>query len=139
MIRILLLIAVAFCLTSATYAASGETTTFPDISHDELVKAIAAKQVVLLDANGTESYTQGHIPGAIDFDANKDKLADLLPKDKATLIVAYCGGPACTAYKAAAEDASKLGYTNVKHLKEGISGWKASGATVETATAPTAH
>jgi rhodanese-related sulfurtransferase len=40
------------------------------------------------------------------------------------MIVAYCGGPACTAWKKAAQDACKLGYTNIKHFKEGISGWK---------------
>jgi len=39
------------------------------------------------------------------------------------LVVAYCGGPSCNAYTRAANAASKLGYTNVKHLSAGISGW----------------
>ena len=102
-----------------------------EISHDELAKAIADKQVVLLDANGTDSWKQGHIPGAIDYATTKEQLVAKLPADKKALIVAYCGGPKCAAYKAAAEQAIALGYTNVKHLKEGITGWKESGAAVE--------
>jgi rhodanese-related sulfurtransferase len=105
-----------------------------EISHDELVKAIAAKQVVLLDANGTDSWKSGHIPGALDYAATKEQLAAKLPADKNALVVAYCGNPKCAAYKAAAEQAIALGYTNVKHLKEGIAGWKDSGATVEAAS-----
>jgi rhodanese-related sulfurtransferase len=90
-----------------------------------LKAAIAAKNVTLLDANGTDSWKEGHIPGAIDFATAKKNLATLLPKDKSALIVAYCGGPACGAYASAAKAAEKLGYTNVKHLKAGISGWEA--------------
>jgi rhodanese-related sulfurtransferase len=50
-----------------------------------------------------------------------------LPADKNALVVAYCGGPSCNAYTAAAKKAKALGYTNVKHLSAGISGWKAAG------------
>jgi rhodanese-related sulfurtransferase len=99
---------------------------FPDISITDLDKAIAAKKATVIDVNGTESWKQGRIPGAIDFEADKAKLASLLPKDKDALIVAYCGGPECGAYQSAAKAAKDLGYTNVKHLKAGISGWKAA-------------
>ena len=57
--------------------------------------------------------------------------AGLLPKDKGALIVAYCGGPKCNAYKAAAKAAEKLGYTNVKQFGAGISGWKKAGEPTE--------
>jgi rhodanese-related sulfurtransferase len=59
----------------------------------------------------------------------------MLPADKNALVVAYCGGPACNAYKEGAKAAEELGYTNVKHFKGGISGWKASGAAVESGEA----
>ena len=36
-------------------------------------------------------------------------------------------------YKTAAEKAVALGYTNVKHLSAGISGWKEAGEKVEKA------
>lgn len=111
----------------AAFAGEG----FPDISHAELLKAIEAKKVTLIDVNGSDSFKEGHIPGAIDFDAAGADLASKLPKEKDALIVAYCGGPACAAYTAAAKAAVKLGYTNVKHYSQGISGWKEAKAPVE--------
>ena len=102
-------------------------TPFSDISVNDLEKAIAAKKVAILDVNGPGSYRKGHVPGAIEFSANKSKLGSLLPKDKSTLVVAYCGGPSCRAYLRGAEAAKKLGYKNVKHLSAGISGWKKAG------------
>ncbi|MGN6386815.1 MAG: rhodanese-like domain-containing protein [Verrucomicrobiota bacterium] len=104
---------------------------FPDVGIKDLKAAIEAKQVFLIDVNGSESWQEGHIPGAIDFEAKEAELAKLLPKDKNALIVAYCGGPKCTAYKEAATAAKKLGYKNVKHLSAGIAGWKSAGEKVE--------
>ena len=111
---------------------SGFAAEFADISKDDLTKAIASKKVVVIDVNGSESFKAGHIPGAIDFAAKKGELASLLPADKSTLVVAYCGGPACGAWQAGAEAVAALGFTNVQHFKGGISGWKDSGAAVET-------
>ena len=67
---------------------------------------------------------KAHIPGAIDFSSQAENLHKLLPKDKETLIVSYCGGPSCRAYLKGAKAASLLGYKNIKHLSAGISGWK---------------
>lgn len=111
--------------------ALGASAKVPNISHDELKSAIAKKNVTLLDVNGTESFQEGHIPGAIDFLANEKQIAAKLPKNKNALIVAYCGNEYCTAYQAAATIAMKLGYTNVKHYAPGIDGWKKSGAPTE--------
>ena len=118
-------------LASAFVAVSAQAGEFPDISIDELKSAIEAKKVTVLDVNGSASYKAGHIPGAIDFRAQKAEIAKLLPADKSALVVAYCGGPTCGAYKAAAKAAEELGYKNVKHLSAGISGWKAANAPLE--------
>ncbi|GMV79633.1 MAG: hypothetical protein AMXMBFR7_08170 [Planctomycetota bacterium] len=104
-----------------------------DISLEDLKKAIAEKKVTLIDCNGADSYKKGHIPGAIDFSAAKDDLAKHLPEDKTALVVAYCGGPKCNAYKAGAAAAQKLGYTNVKHFSGGSSGWTAGGEQLKAA------
>lgn len=112
-------------------AALAAPTKVPDISHQELTAAIAAKSVTLLDVNGSDSFKEGRIPGAIDFIAQENAIAKLLPKDKSALIVAYCGNEYCSAYQAAATTAVRLGYTNVKHYSPGIDGWKKSGAQVE--------
>lgn len=117
-------------LLAVTIVYAGE---FPDISITELKKAIASKKVVVIDVNGSDSYNNGHIPGALDFGTNKDKLAKILPEDKNALVVAYCGGPSCNAYQSAAKAAEKLGYKNVKHLSAGISGWLQAGEKTEKA------
>ena len=123
----ILIPAVAALLAVSAYAGQ-----YPDITIPQLKTAISAKTVVLLDANGTDKWAKGHIPGAIDFSAAQDKLASVLPKDKTALVVAYCGGPKCRAYEAAAKAAEKLGYTNVKHLTAGISGWNEAGEKTES-------
>jgi rhodanese-related sulfurtransferase len=104
---------------------------FPDISIADLKQAIADKKVTVIDVNGAASFKNGHVPGAVSFAEAKADLASKLPADKNALVVAYCGGPQCSAYKAAANAASSLGYTNVKHLSAGISGWKAAGESLE--------
>ena len=120
--KILLTLAASLLVfVSAAFAASSK---YADISQADLKAAIAAGKVTVIDVNGTESYKAGHIIGAIDFEANSAKLASLLPADKGALIVAYCGGPQCGAYKKGAAAAEKLGYTNVKHFAPGIQGWK---------------
>lgn len=118
----------SLCLAVAAYAGSGK---IGDISHADLQAAIAKKSVTLLDVNGSDSFAEGRIPGAIDYIAQKAKIAALLPKDKNALVVAYCGNEQCSAYKAAADAAVALGYTNVKHYAPGIDGWVKSGAKVE--------
>lgn len=117
---------IALSLFSTTLFA-GE---FPDISIKELQKAIKDGKVAVIDVNGATTYKKGHIPTAISFASNGKDLAKHLPKDKNTLVVAYCGGPGCRAYQRGAKAAAKLGYKNVKHLSAGISGWKKSGAEV---------
>jgi len=112
----------------AVAAFAGE---FPDISVKEVKALVQSKTAVLIDVNGTTSWKKGHVPGALDFDAVETDLAKSLPSDKGTLIVAYCGGPRCNAYKAAAEAAQKLGYKNVKHMSAGISGWTSAGEKTE--------
>jgi rhodanese-related sulfurtransferase len=124
-----LLATIVCTLIAASTAFAGE---YPDISITDLQKAIKKGEVTVLDVNGSKSYAKGHIPGAIDFKGNED-ISKLLPKNKDALIVAYCGGPSCSAYKAGASAAEKLGYTNVKHLSAGISGWKKAGAELEKA------
>lgn len=118
---------------AADAGADQAKTAVPDISLADLKQAIADKTVTLLDCNGSESYAKGHLPGAINFETAKTALADKLPKEKSALVVAYCGGPKCLAYKAGAEAATKLGYTNVKHFSGGIKGWKEAAEKVETA------
>ncbi|HAF57972.1 MAG TPA: sulfurtransferase [Opitutae bacterium] len=115
-----------FFATTALHAAN-----FPDISVEDLQKAVLSKKVAVIDVNGPKSFAKGHIPGAIEFSKQKKNLQSLLPRKKDTLVVAYCGGPSCRAYLRGAKAAAELGYTNVRHLSAGISGWKKAGQKVD--------
>ncbi len=119
----------ASLLLACTVFASG----YPDVSIKEVKALVVAKSAVIIDVNGSESYAAGHVPGALDFDKIEKNLAAALPADKSTLIVAYCGGPMCQAYQAAASAAVKLGYKNVKHMSAGIAGWTKAGEATEQA------
>lgn len=116
------------CALFASFTFAGE---YPDISISELEEAIKKGEVIVLDVNGSSTYEKGHIPGAIDFRANKDEIATLLGDDKDKLVVAYCGGPTCSAYKAGATAAEAAGFKNIKHLSAGLSGWLQAGKTTE--------
>tara|TARA_B100000676_G_C17880467_1_gene733667 strand:+ start:541 stop:993 length:453 start_codon:yes stop_codon:yes gene_type:complete len=122
----------AFAVTTL-FAVSLSAGEYPDISIKELKEQIAAKKVTVIDVMSAKSFAKGHVPTAISYAKSGKSLAKLLPKDKDALIVAYCGGPKCKAYKRAADLAAKLGYTNVKHMSAGISGWKSAGEKVEKA------
>lgn len=109
----------------------GHDEAFAEISFEELDAVVKSQGAVLLDANGTDSFREGHIPGALDFEAVAEGLQTRLPDDKAALVVAYCGGPSCGAWKKAAEAVAALGYENVRHFKGGMSGWKEAEGAVE--------
>lgn len=122
---------IAFLATAAV-AVSAYAGEFVDISIPAVKALTDSKSAVIIDVNGNDSYTQGHVPGALNFAAIKDNLAASLPKDKGALIVAYCGNPKCGAYLKAAKAAQKLGYTNIKHMTAGIAGWKDAGMKTES-------
>ncbi len=67
-----------------------------EIKTAEIKALIDAKaDLVLVDARPSKRWAAGHLPGAINIGTKeyKDKAAKLLPKDKNTLLVTYCGGP----------------------------------------------
>lgn len=124
--KLLCLLAVTTLFGVRAFAAE-----YPDITIPELKKEIAAGKVTVIDVNGNASYQKGHVPGALNFAEVGKDLASKLPSDKNALIVAYCGGPSCSAYTRAANAAKALGYTNVKHMSAGISGWLQAGEKTE--------
>ncbi len=99
---------------------------FPVITLAELRQGVAEKRVALIDVNGTLGWDQGHSPGAIGFLNDQERLAEKLPADKGALFVAYCLAEGCSAYRAGAKAARRLGYTDVRHFPGGITAWKAA-------------
>lgn len=121
LIFITIFFSVSFTFASAKDCMSDKT--YGEVTKTELKNLIDTKTAFVVDVNTADSFAKNNIPTSINFEQNKSKLAEKLPTDKNSLIVAYCGGPACTAWKSAAQAACKLGYTNVKHYKGGIKGW----------------
>lgn len=118
-------------IMSLSVAAHADSSLAPEVSLEELKAIVAKKDAVILDVNSSKSYAEAHIPGAIHFEKNKSDLAKVLPGDKKSLIVAYCGGPLCTAWEEAAKAVKALGYSNIKHFKGGIKTWTSTGQTTE--------
>jgi rhodanese-related sulfurtransferase len=75
-------------------STGAEAAPAPTISQRELVAALAAGRVTLVDVLSPESYAAAHIDGAINLPVAEiaERAGQLLPNPEAT-IVAYCGGP----------------------------------------------
>lgn len=93
----------------------------------DLVKQIVDQKEVglIIDSRPKEKkYDQGHIPGALSLPASKfDKMNGLLPQDKHSLIVFYCGGFHCPLSHKSAIAAMNIGYSNVKVFAAGYPAW----------------
>lgn len=96
---------------------------YPDVSVEQVKMLVKEKKAFIVDVNSEESFKKNHVDTAIHFGTQEAKYSELLPKDKSVQIIAYCGGPSCTAWRKAAVKACELGYTNVAHMKAGIKGW----------------
>jgi rhodanese-related sulfurtransferase len=100
---------------------------YASVSADYMKKQIDGKaDMVIVDARPKrKKYDKGHLPGAISIpDSQFNKLKSNLPKDKAKLVVFYCGGFKCKLSHKSAAKAMALGYTNVKVFSAGYPAWK---------------
>lgn len=108
-----------------------------EIKTDELNQLITAKTpLFLVDSRPAARYDQAHLPGAhsIPLPILEKKQAEVLPQDKNTLLIFYCGGITCPLSPASATLAKKLGYTNIRVYNEGEPVWsKAKLPTYSTA------
>lgn len=122
-------------------AASAEPPPTPiQVKGFEIISPEQARELLdkgkFFDMRSAVNYGKGHLKGATpfpydgksknaeNFDATQDKF-DLskLPSDKSALIVFYSDGPTgWKSYKAAVL-ATRAGYTNVKWMRAGTSGW----------------
>lgn len=86
------------------------------------------KDVLIVDSRPARKYNKGHIVPAINISNSQfDKLTQLLPEDKGSLLVFYCGGLKCPLSHKSAAKAEALGYTNVKVYAAGYPDWVKNG------------
>ena len=126
---------------NASAAQGAKPVRFHSIVDLKFVKEYAVipkrNDVMIVDARPKKrKYDKGHIPGAVSMPFRQfDKHASMLPKDKSTLLIFYCGGQKCALSHKAAFKAEKLGYSNVKVFADGFPAWKKDGNLVSVSPA----
>ncbi len=80
------------------------------------------QQVTVIDVNSPQSWTKAHVPGALNLDPANYNDSEL-PADRESALVFYCSNPMCRKAPNAARRAKNMGYSNVKVMSAGISGW----------------
>jgi rhodanese-related sulfurtransferase len=86
----------------------------------------------VVDSRSTESWDQGHIPGAVHLPTARipQLAAGLLDRDRP--VVVHCWGPGCNGATRAALALARLGY-QVKEMLGGMEYWIREGFDYETA------
>ncbi|MFE7860255.1 rhodanese-like domain-containing protein [Streptomyces sp. NPDC101209] len=86
---------------------------------------------VVVDSRSTESWDQGHLPGAVHLPTAliPEQAEGLL--DKSVPVVTYCWGPGCNGATRAALALAELGY-RVKEMLGGFEYWAREGFPYET-------
>jgi rhodanese-related sulfurtransferase len=103
---------------------------------DEMASLLVqlGREAVVSDARPASRFAEGHIPGAVSVpwpDLEKQG-ASLLPADKATPLIFYCGGVTCVLSPRSAALAREAGCTNVAVYPDGEPGWKRSDRLLES-------
>ncbi|MBW1751564.1 MAG: rhodanese-like domain-containing protein [Deltaproteobacteria bacterium] len=113
---------------------------YPSVSVEWVKKQIDNKaDMIVIDSRPKrKKYDKGHVETAISIpDSQFKKLTDQLPKDKAKLLVFYCGGLKCPLSHKSAKKAIGLGYTNAKVFSAGYPAWKEVAGTPKAKAVPT--
>lgn len=100
------------------------------IAPAELLRLVHAREVTVVDVNSPQRWQAGHVPGALNLDPHTYASGDLPPEQGAGLVF-YCSNPLCRKAPQAARRARTMGYTNVRVMSAGITGWVAAGFPVE--------
>jgi len=82
------------------------------------------KHYTVIDARTKEEYDEAHIFSAISVPVRDfEKLIDLLPKDRETLLVVYCNDTNFETSRKWADKATAAGYANIAVYSEVFSAW----------------
>lgn len=98
----------------------------PGVSEAYVKKLIDKKaNAVIVDARPTRKYKKGHVPTSINVSAREfDAKLNMLPADKGTELIYYCGGYKCPLSYKSAKKAVAAGYSKVKLFQAGYPAWK---------------
>ena len=127
----------AYASPSAAAAYFGASLAFhTDVS--DVAAALASggdPGFVLIDSRSTQSWDQGHIPGALHLPTAliAEQAERLL--DRSVPVVTYCWGPGCNGATRAAHALARLGF-QVKEMLGGFEYWAREGFAYETWEGP---
>jgi rhodanese-related sulfurtransferase len=102
------------------------------ISPQELHESMRNSTLTIFDLNTQQSWQRARVRGAINLAVDFDAAA--LPQDMNTSLVFYCANPLCLKAPRAAKRAGKLGYSNIRVMAAGITGWTDARLPVEEGT-----
>lgn len=90
----------------------------------------AGEHFHLVDVREESEYAAGHLPGAIHLGKGiiERDIEKTIPDADADIVL-YCGGGYRSAL--AADALQRMGYTRVRSMDGGFSGWTAAGGTVQ--------
>jgi rhodanese-related sulfurtransferase len=116
-------------------AIIGDSGASPSTVAKETAQALfKSRSVVFVDARASESYRQGHIPGAVSLPLGRidEKINGFLSNHSiSTPIVTYCSGVNCGDAAHLAALLSDFGYTRVAVFTGGMEAWRNEGLPVE--------
>jgi len=117
-------VAAAAAAAAPSAASADPHAGFDKVSVDQVATLLETRKAQAVDANGADTRKEmGTLPGAVLLTNYRSFDLSELPADKSQELVFYCGGEACTAAPTAAKRAKEAGYTDVKVMSAGISGW----------------
>jgi len=96
----------------------GLKTISPAALHDWMRR----ETVFVFDVNSEQSWKEAHVPGARHLDPLDYEASDLPPSKDAPLVF-YCSGYLCRKAPNAGRRAEGMGYTGVRVMSAGITGW----------------
>lgn len=113
--------------------SQSQDTTTNGIGRDELLAAVKADSVTIVDALPAHAYAARHLPSAVNLvqDSPTALVRSALP-DAAAMIVTYSTDQHCARGRDLAQRLRDLGYTDVRDYAEGIEDWAGHGLPLET-------
>jgi rhodanese-related sulfurtransferase len=100
------------------------------ISPKELHARMQSAPLTVVDVNPQQSWLRARVPGALNLSVDFDPAA--LPQDRQAGLVFYCSNPLCRKAPNAARRARQLGYTDIRVLSAGITGWTSANLPVDS-------
>jgi rhodanese-related sulfurtransferase len=102
-----------------------------DVSDVHAALESGAPEFVLVDSRSAESWTQGHVPGAVHLPGAEIATRAEAELDRSVPVVTYCWGPGCNGATRAALALALLGF-RVREMIGGFEYWAREGLPVQS-------